>query len=395
MKLAVVATHPIQYNAPWFRHLSRELELRVFYLWDFGVTSQVDRGFGEAIKWDVPLLSGYEHEFVPNTSRQPGTHRFRGLKNPDLKRRVSAYDPSAVLLMGYNYESFYRFLLGWGRGRAPLLFRGDSHRIVQRGGLNELARRRFIGRVFKRFRAFLYVGSANQSYFEYHGVPSRKLFFAPHAVDNEYFNSSRPRAESAALTWRRELGIPEEHAVAVFAGKFEAKKRPLDLLEAFVRARPERATLLFVGAGHLEEELRSRAAGHENIRFAPFQNQSLMPRTYAAADVLVLPSFGPGETWGLAVNEAMCLGRPVVVSDHVGCAQDLVAPWKNGLVFPAGDVDALAGCLNEALGDRARLREWGEESRNIVSRYSYRQTTEGLKAALAHVRATHGGEATL
>lgn len=384
-KLAIVATHPIQYYAPWFRYLSRDLHLKVFYLWDFGVTNQVDRGFGRTVKWDVPLLSGYELEFVLNRSSDPGTHRFGGLNNPALKKRVAAYDPSAVLLMGYNYRSFLRFLWTWDSRRTPLLFRGDSHRIVLQSGLKERVRRRFIAEVFKRFSAFLYVGQANQRYFQYHGVPPAKLFFAPHAVDNDHFMSARSEAERAASAWRKELGIAEEHAVILFAGKFEEKKRPLDLLAAFMKAKPELTTLLFVGAGELEGVLHASAAGNPDVRFAPFQNQSQMARTYAAADLFVLPSFGPGETWGLAVNEAMCLGRAVIVSDHVGCAQDLVAPRRNGLVFPAGNVDALAGCLKEALSDRSRLREWGEAGRKIVSGYSYRQTTEGLKAALAHV----------
>jgi glycosyltransferase involved in cell wall biosynthesis len=107
-----------------------------------------------------------------------------------------------------------------------------------------------------------------------------------------------------------------------------------------------------------------------------------MPRTYAAADLVVLPSYGSSETWGLAINEAMCMSRPVIASTHVGCAQDLIQPYRNGLVFPAGDVSALATCLKEAFSDRERLQMWGEESRNIVTNYSYQQTTQGLKQAL-------------
>ncbi len=112
----------------------------------------------------------------------------------------------------------------------------------------------------------------------------------------------------------------------------------------------------------------------------------MMPRTYAVADVVVLPSYGIQETWGLAINEAMCLSRPVIVSTHVGCAQDLVQPGQNGLIFPAGDVSALAGCLQEIFSDDRRLRLWGANSREIVSRYSYVQATEGLRQALERVK---------
>jgi glycosyltransferase involved in cell wall biosynthesis len=100
------------------------------------------------------------------------------------------------------------------------------------------------------------------------------------------------------------------------------------------------------------------------------------------ADLFVLPSFGNGETWGLAVNEAMCMGRPIIVSDHVGCAQDLVHSHRNGLIFPAGNVPALAAALQEAFAEPSRLRAWGDESREIIKGYSYKQATKGLLSAL-------------
>lgn len=382
MKLAVVSTHPIQYYAPWFKRLAAEpgLSLRVFYLWDFGVTEKVDRGFGRPLKWDISLLDGYEHEFVPNTSRRPGTHHFRGMRNPDLVGRVRRYDPVAVLLLGYNYASLYEFILRWDKRKSPLIFRGDSHRLLPRRGYRERLRRKFISAVFSRFERFLYVGKANHEYFRYHGVTPDKLFFAPHAVNNERFFGESERALAESREWKHELGIPAGHRVVLFAGKLEEKKRPLDLLEAFDRARPELTSLLFVGHGHLEAELRRRASRMRDVYFAPFQNQSRMPRTYAASDLFVLPSFS--ETWGLAVNEAMCLSRAVVVSTHVGCAQDLVHDRRNGLVFQAGSVLALADALKEALSDPERLGRWGAEGRRVIADYSYEETTRGLLRAL-------------
>ena len=395
-RLAILATHPIQYHVPWFQHLAREsgLAVRVFYLWDFGVTEQVDTaGFQRAFKWDVPLLEGYEFEFVRNRSKRPGTDHFWGLNNPELLARVARFQPDAVLLFGYNFASLMHFLWRWDRGRAPLLFRGDSHRLVPAGGAREWLRRQAIAAVFRRFCAFLYVGRANRDYFRLHGVATDALHFAPHAVDNARFTGAAEAARRDAKVWKRELGIAEGNRVILFAGKYEAKKRPLDLLRAFLQAGLADVSLLFVGSGPLEQELRALAAGSEAVRFAPFQNQSLMPRAYAAADVFVLPSHGSGETWGLAVNEAMCLALPVIASSHVGCVADLVHHRRNGLVFPAGDVAALAACLGEAFADAARLRAWGEASREIIAGYGYRQVTEGLLAALEHCGVATGAGA--
>jgi glycosyltransferase involved in cell wall biosynthesis len=384
-KLAIITSHPIQYYAPWFRYLTSNsnLEIKVFYLWDFGVTEQVDIGFNQAFQWDIPLLTGYEYEFVPNISSKPGVNHFWGLQNPSLVSQVKAYKPDAVLLMLYNYASIYRFLGSWNSRQTPLIFRGDSHRLLLSSGVKVWARRQFITQVYRRFNACLYVGKANYQYFRYHGVSANKLFFSPHAVDNDRFFSHTEIAKQQAIIWKQELGIPQDHAVILFAGKFDSVKRPLDLLQAFVKAKLDRVSLLFVGAGILEDQLKYQAAEQANIYFAPFQNQSLMPRTYAIADLVVLPSYS--ETWGLAINEAMCLSRPVIVSNHVGCAQDLVTVGKNGLVFPAGDVSALTLSLQQAFSDRERLQHWGEESSRIISQYSYPQASQGLHQALDYI----------
>lgn len=380
-KLAIITSHPIQYYAPWFRYLTKQigLEFRVFYLWDFGVRQQVDPGFQQVVEWDIPLLEGYEFEFVPNVSQRPGTNHFWGLQNPSLIRQIKQYQPDTVLMMNYNYASLYQFLWHW---RDPILFRGDSHRLVVDRGLKPWLKQHWISQVFRRFAACLYVGKSNYHYFQSHGISADRLFFSPHAVDNDRFFQQADSATIQALDWKQKLGIPADHGVILFAGKLIEKKRPLDLLKAFLNANLPNVSLLFVGNGELETELRSQAANHPHIYFAPFQNQSQMPRTYAIADLVVLPSYGSGETWGLAINEAMCLSKPVLVSDQVGCATDLVHPYQNGLVFPASNIPALAESLQAAFADRDRLSAWGQESRRIINHYSYAQTTQGLLQAM-------------
>ncbi|MBE9031026.1 glycosyltransferase family 4 protein [filamentous cyanobacterium LEGE 11480] len=381
-KLAVILSHPIQYYAPWFRYLTADpaIQLRVFYLWNFGVAESLDRGFGQKIQWDIPLLDGYDHEFVPNVSKQPGTHHIWGLQNPSLMQQVRAYQPDAVLMMNYNYASIYQFLWQWQD--CPILFRGDSHRLFTESGLKATLRQIWISQVYRRCDRVLYVGKSNRGYFETHGVGDEKLFFSPHAIENQRFMDNAAQANVEAVAWKQALGIPAQHRVVLFAGKFIEKKRPLDLLQAFVQANLPNTSLLFVGAGQLEADLRSQADGVQNVFFAPFQNQSQMPRTYAVGDIFVLPSYGSGETWGLAVNEAMCLSKPVLVSNHVGCARDLVKAGENGLVFAAGNVDSLQVCLTQMLSDKVNLAEWGRHSQELIQQYSYIQMTQGLKQAL-------------
>ena len=396
-RLAVVLSHPTQYFSPWFQHIvgQAHIELKVFYLWDFGVENKVDRSFGHAVKWDIPLLDGYEYEFIPNKSREPGTHHFFGLNNPGLVSALHAWKPDAILMFGYNYLSHLRVMLSWSLRKIPMLQRGDSHDLSRTRGLKPKIKRYLRSLIFRRFAAFLSVGKANADYLRNSGVREARIRFAPHCIDNQRFQSARPQAERDAKLWRQELGIPIDARVILFAGKFETKKCPLDLMRAFLKMSDKpligtsaKTVLLFVGAGILETKLRNLAAEvtGKTVFFAPFQNQTQMPKVYACCDVLVLPSQGEGETWGLAINEAMNLARPAIVSSHVGCSPDLVLNGKTGWVFSAGNVNELATILQQAMAmDVKDLSGMGQAAFERVQQYSYGHASQALEQTLAFI----------
>jgi glycosyltransferase involved in cell wall biosynthesis len=384
MKLALIASHPVQYYAPWFHHIAAAgNDLRVFYLWDFGIKETRDPGFGQSIVWDVPLLDGYGYEFVPNTARDPGTHHPGGLQNPELGERVRAWKPDAVLLMGYTWQSMRDFILRRDAGHARLLLRGDSHDLARAPGPRTWISRWAARWCFKNISGFLSCGQANTDYFLNRGALRNQIFPCPHAVDMERFHRT-PEVAAKARYLRTEWGIPDDHRVILFAGKFEEKKRPLDLVQAFQRLSPKNATLVFVGSGSLDIALRSAAGLDPRIRIVPFANQSAMPSVYSTADLFVLPSLGPTETWGLAVQEALACGTPVLVSSHVGCHPDLVRNRDNGRVYQAGSLTDLQDALAEALLP-GQLEKWQVQTRTTLDRFTYAAATQGLKTCLEFV----------
>jgi glycosyltransferase involved in cell wall biosynthesis len=396
-KLAVILSHPTQYYSPWFRWVAAntDIDLRVFYLWDFGVTAKRDSQFEKSFKWDVDLLSGYAHEFVPNNARRPGTDHFRGLDNSQLICRLAAWRPTALLMYGYKSKSHLRVLL-WARvARIPVLFRGDSH-FLGRGTPKPLTKL-MLRTLYRQFSAFLAVGNANIDYFRTLGVPAHKLFRAPHSVDNSLFAPSSRRHQATAAELRTQFGLSPESRVVLFAGKFVPAKQPLELLDAFAQINVPKTALVFVGDGPEKAALESaaRRAPQATIRFLPFANQTEMPARYLLAKVFALPSRGHYETWGLAVNEAMHMGVPALVSDLVGCQRDLVTDNVTGWVFNASAPATLASRLAEALSvcsDGAQYAALQARVNERIQNFTYAVTTRGLLEAIDFVSPKFRGE---
>lgn len=378
IKLAIVTTHPIQYYAPLFKLLTERnrIQIKVFYTWEQAQRTQYDPGFGKTVVWDVPLLEGYAYAFVKNTARQPGSHRFRGIVNATLPREVADWGAHAVLVFGWSYHSHLAVMRHF-KGKIPVFFRGDSTLLNERPGAKQLLRRVWLTWVYRHIDAAFYVGTNNRAYYRKHAVKESALVFAPHAIDNARFEQNAVADEHAAQLRRQALGIAEGSVVFLFAGKLEPTKSPRLLLEAFLEARLPRAHLVVVGNGVLENELKARADGQPNVHFLDFQNQSQMPVIYRLADVFVLPS--RGETWGLAVNEAMACGRPVLVSDQVGCAVDLVKEGQNGYVFPSGDVESLGKRLESMAENAGQLAGMRKKSLEIIQNWSFDAACTGIE----------------
>ncbi|HEX5397667.1 MAG TPA: glycosyltransferase family 4 protein [Verrucomicrobiae bacterium] len=386
MRVAFIVSHPIQYYAPLHRWLARraDLQIRVFFTFHGGEKAQRDKGFGKDIAWDIPLTEGYDFEVVPNGARNPGTHHFWGLRNPLLVESLLAWKPDVVHVTGYAYASHLQTLRSLHRQQVPVLFRGDSHLLDERQhGWRWQLKRTLLRAIFKWPKAFLCVGRANKDYYRAFGVSESRLFDCPHSIETERFAEPDGELEQAAKAWRRELGVREQQKVVLFAGKFEDKKRPVPLMRAFLECELQEAILFMVGDGEHGVAVRELAGQHpERFRVLPFQNQSKMPVVYRLGDLLVLPS-SHGETWGLAVNEALACGRPALVSDRVGCHPDVVRPGVNGDVFAAQNWQDFQRKLSDLLcvdwvARRKEIKVWAKN-------WTIEKTGDTLVAALARL----------
>jgi glycosyltransferase involved in cell wall biosynthesis len=387
IRIAFVASHPIQYVVPLYQRLARrdDIAVKVFYTWHAGATPVLDRGFDQPVAWDIPVTQGYEFECVANTSTDPGTHRFFGLRNPSLIDRIMAWRPDIVHISGWAWLSHLQALYALHRRGVPTLFRGDSHLLDSSlSGPRWWLKRAFLRRVFSWPAGCLVTGSANRAYYERFGVEPARLFPCPHSIDVGRFAEPVEALEKEAAQWRQQLDISSGQTVILYAGKFERKKRPVDLMRAVQRLRDPKVVLMLVGGGELQGEVDAIAAADpERFRVVPFQNQSRMPVVYRLGDLFVLPS-AYGETWGLAVNEALACGRPVLVSDRVGCATDLVDATC-GRIFRWDDVSGLESAMRELLTNHEKLAQMRYAAAKRAWLFDTAVTEAGLVAAIEKV----------
>lgn len=378
MRLAFLCSHPIQYQVPLFRALHNTFGVHVTALFchDHGVQPSYDNEFGTVFCYDVPLLTGYEHQFLYNASPTPNLTPM-GMFNPSIIWIVASGRFDAVVVHGYNSVTSQLGLIA-PRLRTRLLLRGESNLLPKRGLPKRIFKRATLRATFCRTDHFLSIGSLNTAYYKHYGVDDERITLAPYSVDNEFFASRSAESRRAREDVRRRLDFPARDVIFLFAAKIVPRKRPLDLLRAFARAKvSHRAGLVYVGSGESSNELAASVREHgldDSVRLLGFRNQTALPEIYGASDVLVLPS--DFEPWGLAVNEAMACGTAAVVSDQVGAGPDLVGDHR--CTFRVGDIDALARILRSIVDEPRLLTELKANSASRIGTWGLRETAAGV-----------------
>ncbi len=398
-RIAFVNTHPIQYFAPLYAYLNRtgEFAITALYLSDFSTRGSLDHAFGQAVKWDIDLLSGYDARFIKGASLRNEPEGFFSIIAPQIWREVSRGGFDALVVHGHTPAAVLIAVVAARWAGIPVFARGETHLGLSRGLLKRSLRKPLMSVFYRSLSGVLAIGSANAAFYRAIGMPEQRIFSMPYTIDNARFTEGSRLSDEQRMTIRAELGVADADPIVLYAAKLAARKHPDDLLHAARRLQDCRIRfhVVMVGSGEMATELVNLATRLrlENVHFHGFANQSILPQIYGASDVFVLPS--ENEPWGLAVNEAMCAGLPIVASVQVGCAADLVHAGINGQTFAAGNVRALANALHPILVDRETRKRMSAASCAIISRWSYAECAAGLQAALARTGVEPGRLAAL
>jgi glycosyltransferase involved in cell wall biosynthesis len=363
-RVLCIASHPVQYAAPIFRRMAAHaaIDFQVAYCSLRGAEATYDPEFGGTIEWDVPLLDGYSWTQIPN--RGSGAESFLGLHNLGLWSFVRKGRFDAVLChLGYVRSSFWISYFAAKSSGTAFLFGTDSTTLASRDGRPwKITLKRFFWPLLFRLADEVTVpSSGTRDLMLALGIPEDRITLTPYSVDNDWWvqRSGVANREGVRASW----GALPSDTVILFCAKLQPWKRPLDLLRAFAICDTANMRLVFAGDGPLRPKLESEAVSlgvASRVHFLGFVNQSKLPEVYKSADLMVLPS--EYEPFAVVVNEAMCCGCPVIVSDRVGAARDLVAPVSPELIFPSGDTSALAAILANVGKDRGQLKDLGQQA---------------------------------
>lgn len=380
-------SHPIQYFSPLFVEMAKQpdFDLLVLYCSDENVKGHIDKGFGVEVKWDIPLLEGYNYKFLKNNSWKPSIFKgFFGLINFEIFKVLRKEKGSYLVIHGWAFATNFLAVVTGKLSGLKLCLRSENP-------LNqELLKSKFILFLrmlffryfwFKLFDYCFYIGSQNKKLYEYYGVKKEKLVFTPYAVDNERFRAEYEKYKDKKPELRKELGLPADKKIILFSGKYIPKKRPMDLLKAYHLLNNENTALVFMGDGELRKDMEDYISNYKlnDVYLTGFKNQSEIGKYFAGADIFVLPS-STGETWGLVVNEAMNFSLPIIVSDMVGCADDLVKESENGFLFKCGDLDDLSSKLNKFLTNDNYALKLGLKSLQIIEEYSNKNIIRSIRS---------------
>lgn len=405
--LAILTTHPIQYQVPIWKALASRgrVPFKVYFMSDQGLAARYDPQFGRNLAWDIDLLSGYDYEFV-DTIEGSSQSSFLWLRLPSgFARMIVADGADTLWIQGWQVAAYWQAVHQARQQNLPIWLRAETNLRSTSRGWKQMLKAPLLAWLLGSVDRFLCIGEANRQYFVSQRVSSDRLARAPYCVDNARFSEAHDQLFDQRNELRRRWNIPPDAVCLLFVGKLIGKKRPQDLIDAanqVMARRPDRPVhLLFVGTGDLLDSLRAnsnvvfdfdantspRETNYVSASFAGFLNQSEISRAYTAADCLVLPSQAT-ETWGLVVNEAMASGLPAIVSDACGCSDDLIKPIRPDLCFPVEDTAALARAIESFLN----RPQSASEVQTLIGNYDILrtvETVEKLYSAQQHDRGRH------
>ena len=362
-RVAVVSPEPTPYRAPLFDRIAArtELELTVLY----AASSVADRSWSVEPQHRHVVLEGIT---------VPGGKRVLRHDYPltfGVTRELRRADPDVVVVSGWSTFAA-QAATAWCRVRGvPYVLLVESNDLDRRRTWRRAVKAAVVPRLVKGAAGVLVVGSAARASVVAHGAAPERVRVFANTIDVDTW-----AARAARLPRER-----DDEDVVVFSAARLVPEKALDVLVRAVAAVGAPLRLVVAGAGTEREALRGLAAELDvRLSLTGELGEEALARAYVDADVFALLS--THEPWGVVVNEAAASELPLVLSDSVGAAHDLLVDGVNGFLVPSSDVAATTAALAKLASDPDLRRQMGRRSRELVGAWSYEPSVEAFVATV-------------
>ena len=370
-----ILTHPIQYQSPLIRNLSKLFKIHVLYRSDISVKKYFDKGFNKKVLIDRNLLKGYNYSFL----KKIGPNKINNFYPFTIEYINKIFTRDTKIVWLHGIKNWYNLII-------IILCKIYKKKVFIRDETNNLKKRSFvnllINNIFYKFidnfvDAYLVIGKENRNTYISNGISKKKLFLVPYVVDNDSFKLKKKKKKSRKM-------------IFIFSGKLIYRKGFDLLLNAIIICNRFKnfklnSRFIVIGDGeNFNEYLRFKKENKlTNLEFVGYKTQSFIKRYYKKSKILILPS--REEKWGLVINEAMSAGNMIIASDKVGACKDLVLNNFNGYTFKNNNYHDLAKKIIKTYKKKNKIDIYCKNSIKLISMWSFKECCDGLKKAIDSV----------
>ncbi len=374
IRVAAVFPEPTPYRAPLLDRVAAlpEIDLTVVY----AAGTVAGRTWRVEPKHRAVFLRGLR---VPGAARV--LHHDYPL-TPGVVPALEDVRPEVVVVSGWSTFAA-QAAIAWCRVRdVPYILVVESHDEGPRPGWRRTVKDTVVPPIVANAAGVLVTGTLARNSMIARGAPADRVRVFANTVDVEEFGASASRLLDRRQELRSALGADQDDVVVLSVARLAPEKGLDDLVRAVDEAADER--LLLVVAGEGRRAVASRAARRSSsvceLVLTGDLDWERIVELYVAADVFALLS--EREPWAVVVNEAGACGLPLVLSDRVGAAHDLLRDGENGALVAAGDVAAAARALRELAADPELRRAQGARSRELAADWGYGPSVDGFLEAV-------------
>jgi len=373
MLIKYIQTHPIHYQSPMIRYLSKKkINLEVLYRSDVSTRKYYDEDFENTIKWDTKLLDGIKYEFLNYIG--PNKVTFIYPFTTDYVKKIFKNDPNIIWIHGI--KNWYNLIIIFFAKifKKKIFLRDEvSEDSKKRSFLNKTFNLIFYSIIDNFIDVYLAIGKKNKNYYLKYKSNKKKIVLVPYVVDNNFFYLKKKFKKNKKLTY-------------LFAAKLKKRKGCDLLLKAINLIKNKKfhsnTKFIIAGEGKMRSEIKNfiKIEKLKNVSLLPFQNQSKLKKLYQMSDIFIMPSIK--ESWGLSVNEAMCAENAIICSDKVGSAADLVNNNYNGYIFKSNDENDLSKKILKIYNNKNKIKTFKSNSKKIISKWDFKKCHNGLIKAI-------------